>query len=210
MKKTVDIIILLDRSGSMQSIKHETINGYNNFLLEQRKLKSKTFLTLIQFDDRYEINYEAVDLYKAEALNHDTYIPRGLTALLDAIGKTIKLVNNRYKVIKKANIPDKTIFVIITDGLENNSVKYTRDEIFKRIRKKEDKNGWEFVFLGANQDAIVEANKYGIHAKRAMTYASDALGTREMFSSLSYSVNQCMENDLDFEFTDEQRDKQKR
>lgn len=210
MKKTVDIIILLDRSGSMQSIKHETINGYNNFLLEQRKLKSNAFLTLIQFDDRYQIDYEAVDLNKVEVLNYDTYIPRGLTALLDAIGKTIKLLNKRYKAVKKGNIPDKTIFVIITDGLENNSTKYTRDEIFKKIRKNENKNGWEFVFLGANQDAIVEANKYGIPAKRAMTYASDALGTRAMFSSLSYSVNQCMENDVEFEFTKEQRDKQKR
>ncbi len=210
MEKTVDIIILLDRSGSMQSIKEETIIGFNNFLIEQRKLKSRTVLTLAQFDDKYQIDYEAVDLSKVEKLNEDTYLPRGLTALLDAIGKTIKLTKKRYKLVEKSNIPKKTIFVIITDGQENNSTKYTRDEIFKKIRKEENKNGWEFVFLGANQDAIKEASNYGIKAKRAMTFAADALGAEDIFFALSSNIGESIVNESEFEFTNEQRKKQKR
>ena len=210
MKKTVDIIILLDRSGSMRSIKTETINGYNNFLMKQQRLKCKTVLTLAQFDDKYQIDYEAVDLSKIENLNEDTYLPRGLTALLDAIGKTIKLTKKRYKLVEKANIPEKTIFVIITDGQENNSTKYTRDKIFKKIRKEENKNGWEFVFFGANQDAIKEASNYGIKAKRAMTFAADALGTEDVFFALSSNIGESIVNESEFEFTNEQRKKQKR
>lgn len=210
MKKTVDIIILLDRSGSMQSIKEETINGFNNFLMEQQKLKTKTFLTLAQFDDKYQIDYEAVDLSKVEKLNEGTYLPRGLTALLDAIGKTIKLTKKRYKLVEKANIPEKIIFVIITDGQENNSTKYTREKIFMKIRKEENKSGWEFVFLGANQDAIKEASNYGIKAKRAMTFAADALGTEDIFFALSSNIGESIVNESEFEFTNKQRDKQKR
>ena len=210
MKKKVDIIILLDRSGSMHSVKKETISGYNNFLGEQKKLKSKVSISLFQFDDRFQTDYEMVDIGNVKRLNDDTFVPRGLTALLDAIGNTIKITNKRYKTLESNNIPDKTIFVIITDGQENNSTKYNRDRIFKKIRKMEEENKWEFVFLGANQDAICEANKYGINAKRAMSYAADAIGTKNMFFSLSDNIRASVANEEDFEFTDEQREKQKR
>ena len=210
MKKDVDIIVVLDRSGSMQSIKNETISGFNSFVNEQRKLDYHSSLTLVQFDDRYQIDYESVDIKKVQELNTDTFVPRGLTALLDAIGKTIKTTRDRYGKLVKNDLPDKTIFVIITDGQENNSTKYNRKRIFKKIRKMEKEHNWEFVFLGANQDAISEANNYGINAKRAMTYAADKVGTTDMFFSLSANIEESLENGGEFEFTNEQRDKQKR
>ena len=210
MKKDVDIIVVLDRSGSMQSIKNETISGFNSFVNEQRKLDYHSSLTLVQFDDRYQIDYESVDIKKVQELNTDTFVPRGLTALLDAIGKTIKTTRDRYSKLVKNDLPDKTIFVIITDGQENNSTKYNRKRIFKKIRKMEKEHNWEFVFLGANQDAISEANNYGINAKRAMTYAADKVGTTDMFFSLSANIEESLENGGEFEFTNDQRDKQKR
>ena len=210
MKKDVDIIVVLDRSGSMQSIKNETISGFNSFVSEQKKLDYRSSLTLVQFDDRYQIDYESVDINKVPELNTDTFVPRGLTALLDAIGKTIKTTRDRYGKLVKNDLPDKTIFVIITDGQENNSTKYNRKRIFKKIRKMEKEHNWEFVFLGANQDAISEANNYGINAKRAMTYAADKVGTTDMFFSLSANIEESLENGGEFEFTNEQRDKQKR
>ena len=210
MKKDVDIIVVLDRSGSMQSIKNETISGFNSFVSEQKKLDYRSSLTLVQFDDRYQIDYESVDINKVPELNTDTFVPRGLTALLDAIGKTIKTTRDRYSKLVKNDLPDKTIFVIITDGQENNSTKYNRKRIFKKIRKMEKEHNWEFVFLGANQDAISEANNYGINAKRAMTYAADKVGTTDMFFSLSANIEESLENGGEFEFTNEQRDKQKR
>ncbi len=210
MKKDVDIIVVLDRSGSMQSIKNETISGFNSFVSEQKKLDYRSSLTLVQFDDRYQIDYESVDINKVPELNTDTFVPRGLTALLDAIGKTIKTTRDRYSKLVKNDLPDKTIFVIITDGQENNSTKYNRKRIFKKIRKMEKEQNWEFVFLGANQDAISEANNYGINAKRAMTYAADKVGTTDMFFSLSANIEESLENGGEFEFTNEQRDKQKR
>ncbi len=210
MEKTVDITIVLDRSGSMQSIKKETIEGYNGFISGQLNNKTNARITLVQFDHEYELVYEAVKLKDVNEMNDDSYIPRGLTALLDAIGKTIKLSNNRYKVARKEKRPDKKLFLIITDGQENNSTLFTRAMIFKKIKKMEEKHGWEFIFLGANQDAISEAQNYGIKTKRAMTYAADAVGTEHVYFSISNNIMACMAEDKEFEFTEEDRKKQKR
>jgi len=209
MEKTVDITIVLDRSGSMDSIKEETIKGFNGFVSSQLEMKINARITLVQFDHKYEVLYEAVKLKHVNELNDEIYQPRGLTALLDAIGKTIKLSNDRYNNEKEKR-PDKILFVIITDGEENNSTSYNRDMIFKKIRKMEKKHGWEFIFLGANQDAISEARNYGIDAKRAMTFAADKVGTDDMYKTISHNVCNYMANDVRFEFSDEDREKQKR
>lgn len=210
MEKTVDITIVLDRSGSMQSIKKETIEGFNGFISSQLKSKTNASITLVQFDHDYQVIYEDVKLKNVNELSDDLYEPRGLTALLDAIGKTIKLSNDRYKNTKKGKRPDKMLFVIITDGHENNSSKYTREKIFKKIKKMEEKHKWEFIFLGANQDAISEAGNYGINAKRAMTFAADAVGTGELYQTISHNICYSLANEKEFEFTDEDREKQKR
>jgi len=210
MEKTADITIVLDKSGSMQTIKKETIQGFNSFISNQLKNKINARITLVQFDHEYQLLYEAVKLEYANELSDDTYRPRGWTALLDAIGKTIKLSKERYKHLKKAERPDKTMFIIITDGEENSSINYTRDMIFKKIKKMEGKHSWEFIFLGANQDAISEAQNYGIKARRAMSFAASSVCTTAALESVSDNICSSINNNEEFEFTDEDREKQKR
>jgi hypothetical protein len=207
--KKVEIIVVLDRSGSMDSIKKQTIDGFNEFVDTQRDNGADTRITLVQFDHEYQMVYEAKKIGKIEPLNDHLYVPRGMTALLDAVGHTIKLTKKRFDHLKKG-APDKTIFVIITDGYENSSVKYTKEKVFKKVRKMEKDYGWEFVYLGANQDAIAEARQYGIAEKRAMTFAGDEEGVKNMFGAVSFNVSYCLQNDAEFAFTDDQRKKLER
>ena len=209
-KKTTDIIIVLDRSGSMQSIREQTISGFNEFLADQKRNNPGASLTLVQFNHQYELVYEARNVKYAALLNTLTYRPGGMTALLDAIGKTVKLTRQRHKKTDKKERPDKVIFVIITDGYENSSTIFTRKEIFEKIGKMENKHGWEFVYLGANQDAIREAAHFGISEKRAMTFAADAAGTSDLFQAISYSLAPDRLKEKGFEFTKKQREKQRR
>jgi hypothetical protein len=202
--KKVEIIVVLDRSGSMDSIKKQTIDGFNEFVDTQRDNGAYTRITLVQFDHEYQMVYEAKKIGKVEPLNDHLYVPRGMTALLDAVGHTVKLTKKRFDHLKKG-APDKTIFVIITDGYENSSVKYTKEKVFKKVRKMEKDYGWEFVYLGANQDAIAEARQYGIAEKRAMTFAGDEEGVKNMFGAVSFNVSYCLQNDAKFAFTDDQR-----
>jgi Mg-chelatase subunit ChlD len=202
--KKVEIIVVLDRSGSMDSIKKQTIDGFNEFVDAQRDNGANTRITLVQFDHEYQMIYEAKKIGKVEPLNDHLYVPRGMTALLDAVGHTVKLTKKRFDHLKKG-APDKMIFVIITDGYENSSVKYTKEKVFKKVRKMEKDYGWEFVYLGANQDAIAEASRFGISGKRAMTFAGDEEGVKNMFGAVSFNVSYCLQNDAEFAFTEDQR-----
>jgi hypothetical protein len=208
MKNSIDITIVLDRSGSMQSVVNETIAGFNTFLAEQKSVKSQTRLTLVQFDHEYELRIEAQDIQEVLPLNRDTYIPRGMTALLDAIGRTIEITKERMKSWKHSENPPKVLFVTITDGHENNSKMYNRKQVFNKIRKMEMKHHWEFVFLGANQDAIEEAGFMGISRSRAMTFKANGKGVRMMFDALSENVQFMSVNDSSFEFKEDQRKEQ--
>ena len=210
MKKSLDITVVLDRSGSMQDLTDETISGFNEFINSQKKLNIEVKITLVQFDREYLLNYEAVDINKVKALNRNTYVPRGMTALLDAIGKTIKMTKKRHKLMGETEAPDKTMIVIVTDGYENNSTKYTKESVFNKIKKMEEKRNWEFIYLGANQDAISVAGNYGIDSKKAMRYAYDRAGTTDMFEAVSKNICFSIEREKDFEFTESQRMKQKR
>ncbi len=183
-----DIIFVLDRSGSMGSIKDETISGFNVFLSEQQKVPGEATMTLAQFDHEYEMVYEARQLRDAPPINDDTYIPRGYTALLDAIGRTINSTGNRLAGMQEANRPDKVIFVILTDGLENHSREFSKGKINEMIERQRSTYKWEFVFLGANQDAIAVAGSMGIAVANAMTYMANAIGTRNLYGSLSDNV----------------------
>jgi Mg-chelatase subunit ChlD len=210
MNNPTYITIVLDRSGSMEEIATQTIAGFNSFLKEQQSVKGDAKITLVQFDHEYQPVYEAIDLQKAPALNRKSYVPRGMTALLDAIGATIKSTRAKIKLMKEHERPSKVIFVVITDGHENHSRQYSRRDIFNKISKMEEKHKWEFVFLGANQDAIDEAGRLGVKAHKAMTFAADEHGTNAMFFDLSRNIAECRENDIDFNFSPEQRKKQQR
>ncbi len=211
MKNLTDITIVLDRSGSMRVIKEATIKGFNAFLKEQQKTESNAVLSLVQFDQEYKIVYENININEAKKLTHKTFEPRGFTALLDAIGVTINNTKNRIKTLEKKQRPNNVLIVIITDGLENSSIKYTKEKVLKKIRKRERKDNWQFIYMGANQNAVDEGRGLGIIEDRALTFIHDNEGAMNAFSSLSQGVCYSLANEgSSFEFTDNDRDIQKR
>lgn len=185
-----DITMILDRSGSMGSIAAETIEGFNRILQEQRLLPGRACLTLVQFDDLYEVLYVGRDLDEVPDLDFDTFQPRGATALLDAIGMSIRMATSRLLVLPGSERPERVIFVILTDGLENASSRFERRLVFDMIRHQRLTNLWNFLFMGANQDAISEAGSLGIPENAAMTFESNARGTHEAFNKVSLSLRE--------------------
>jgi hypothetical protein len=180
-----DITFILDRSGSMQSVWTETLTGFNHFLKSQKETEGEANFTLIQFDDKYEVNYVAKDIKEVPELTVVTYVPRGWTALLDAIGKTMNTTGIRLTTMSKETRPDKVIFVILTDGQENASREYSKEQINRMITHQKDKYAWDFVFLGANQDAFAVGSSFGLSRGQTMTYTADAVGTNMLFNTLS-------------------------
>ncbi|KAA3613608.1 MAG: VWA domain-containing protein [Calditrichaeota bacterium] len=203
MSDYTDITIILDRSGSMEEIHEETILGFNNFIGEQQKLDKKATLTLVQFDHEYERVYEARDLKKIGSLNYKSYQPRGTTALLDAIGRTIIDTDSRVSEFK----PEKVVVVIITDGYENASTEYNRNLIFSMIAKHKK---WDIIFLGANQDAIKEAGDLGIASDSSLTFQCDNDGISDALLAVSENISALRQKKHKIRFTDDQRNKQKR
>lgn len=180
-----DISVVLDRSGSMASVATDTIGGFNTFLAEQKKQPGKATLTLAQFDDVYEVVHDGKPLAEVPELTSRTFVPRGSTALLDAIGNTINRTGKRLADMPDTERPGKVIVVILTDGFENASREFSKEKINEMIAHQRDKYQWEFVFIGANQDAIATAASYGIGAHSTMTYAANAVGTQHAFASVA-------------------------
>jgi hypothetical protein len=207
-----DISIVLDRSGSMSVVKTDTIGGFNDFLKAQKACPGEAVLTLAQFDDKYDIVHNGINIQDVPELNDETFVPRGWTALLDAIGRTINATGARISALPEDARPSKVIFVILTDGQENSSKELTREEVMKMIKHQTKTYKWDFVFLGANQDAIQAGVRMGILANNSMTYAADAKGTQDAFRSVS--VNLCSSRiGADMSrgyFTATDREKQKR
>jgi len=188
-KNLTEIVIIIDRSGSMHHLQEETITGFNVFLDEQQKLEGKALLTLVQFDDQYELIHDAVNVQDVPLLNEETYRPRGYTALLDAIGKTVSTVGDRLKGTPEGKRPSKVIFLIITDGYENDSKEFGRSAIKKMISHQEDKYSWKFTFMGANQDSIVEGASIGISAAHCADFNPHGLSVRSVYSGASSLVS---------------------
>lgn len=187
MTKPTDITIILDRSGSMQTTADDAIGGFNAFIAEQKKQPGEAVLTLVQFDDRVQVDYKAEPLPFVKDLDHTTFVPRGSTALVDAMGSTINELAARIKAIPKEDRPN-VIVVIITDGGENASREYKMQDVNALITKLT-KKGYQFTFIGANQDAIKTGTSYGVSALNSMSYASNSEGTRALFSSVSKNVS---------------------
>jgi hypothetical protein len=209
-----EIVIVLDRSGSMSSIGNATVEGFNKFLDEQKNSEGEAFVTLVQFDDRYEMVYQGLPVKDSTPLIlGENFIPRGSTALFDAIGKTIEELNTDRDVV----------FVIITDGEENSSKTYKREAIMKMIETQTEA-GWKFLFLAANQDAIKAGGSIGIHGSNSINYSSNDASTVNVFANVSQNMSKYRSskfasmsvNDIDLDqlskdlhFDDEQRDKSK-
>jgi Mg-chelatase subunit ChlD len=211
MKNLTDITILLDRSGSMGAIKTATIEAVNSFLNDQKKDELKSLVSLIQFDDIYETVYTGENIDDVQYLSTESFQPRGLTALLDAIGISIVKIKKRIKQLPKKERPENVIVAIITDGMENASKKYSRTQIFNKIRKREEKNGWKFIFIAANQDAILEAGKFGIKSEQALQFSADDDGMKDAISSFSKEMYQMKRRgNKSFLFDEGDRKKQER
>lgn len=184
-KNLTSINIVLDRSGSMLPVAAETINGFNVFLKEQKAAPGSATLTLAQFDDQYELVHDAVPLDQVPDLTSATYVPRGYTALLDAIGRTIVATGAQLAKMPEAQRPAKVLFLVMTDGEENQSREYTRQGVHELITHQREKYGWEFVFIGANVDVITTAKSLGIDVSNAVGYSSDKAGTANVIRSMS-------------------------
>ncbi len=183
-----EIAFVLDRSGSMESCREATIEGFNSFLQEQQRTEGLAKLTLILFDDEYLVPIDALPVAEILPLNNDSYVPRGSTALLDAIGRTIDELGARLAALPEQDRPVQVIVAILTDGLENSSQNYTWQQIADAIKQQSEQYRWTFLFLGANQDAIATAAQMNITAANAAAYVADAAGLHASASSLTRKV----------------------
>ena len=186
--KDVELVFILDRSGSMGGLESDTIGGYNSMLSKQKKEKTgKVSVTTVLFDDQYELLYNQVPIEKVSPMTEEEYYVRGSTALLDAIGKTVMQVKANQD---RKEIKDKVLFVIITDGMENASREYRVEQIKKLIEERKEKDNWEFLFLGANIDAIGAAKDLGIDSSRAVRFKSDKKGTAKNYEILNEAIKE--------------------
>lgn len=190
MKSNVtEIIFLLDRSGSMSGLERDTIGGFNAFVEKQCQLEGEVSLTTVLFDDKYELLWNGIDASKVK-LTSKEYFVRGMTALLDAVGKTILDVDHRLSKTMEERKPDKVIVVITTDGMENASREFTYDKVKEQIKHHQEKNNWEFIFIGANIDAAKEANSMGINPNNAYDFVATEEGVESMYTMVNESVSE--------------------
>lgn len=183
------IAVVLDRSGSMESIRDATIEGVNAFVTQQKSQPGEAKLSLVQFDTEFLTTHDEAPLETVQPLTRATYVPRAGTALLDAIGRTIDGIGVKLAARPESERPSKVVVVIQTDGYENSSREYTNAKISEMITHQRTKYGWDFVFLGANQDAIATAAQWGIQQNWAFTYSADSLSMGKAFVGASYAVN---------------------
>lgn len=196
MKKNLtEMVFLLDRSGSMEGLEKDTIGGFNSLIAKQKKVKGSAKITTVLFDNEYEVLHNRIDLKEVVAMTADQYFVRGSTALLDSVGKTIQDIGKALAKTHEDNRPEKVIFVIITDGMENASNKFSQQQIKDMIEHQKAKYNWEFMFLGANIDAVAVAESYGISEDRAVEFLCDEIGTELNFKIVSETVD-CMRNSI--------------
>lgn len=200
-KGLTEVVFILDRSGSMSGLEADTIGGFNSMIAKQKKEEGEAFISTVLFDDKTEVLYDRVPVSKVERMNDKQYFVRGCTALLDALGGAIHHIGNVQKYARDEDRPEKTLFIITTDGMENASRRYSYDKVKKMVERQKKKYGWEFLFLGANIDAIEVAGRFGIAANRAINYECDSKGTKLNYEVLSRTVSEfraCEDNaDMD-------------
>lgn len=183
-----EIVFLLDRSGSMAGLEADTVGGFNAMIARQNKEAGRAVISTVLFDDACEVIHDRVDLRRVEKLTEEQYSVRGCTALLDALGGAVEHIGLIHKYARAEDRPAKTIFVVTTDGMENASRRYTADRVKGLVERQQEKYGWEFLFLGANMDAIAAAGRCGIRADRAVRYECDGAGTALNFAAVSAAV----------------------
>ena len=189
MKKNLtEIVFILDRSGSMAGLEDDTIGGFNAMIQKQTGEEGEAYVSTVLFDNYTEVIHDRADIQKIQPMTRKDYYVRGCTALLDAVGKSIRHIGNVHKYAREEDLPEKTLFVITTDGMENASREYTYERVRKMIEHQKEKYGWEFLFLGANIDATKEAARFGITEDRAANYHADSVGTAVIYEAVSEAV----------------------
>ena len=187
-KNLTEIVFILDRSGSMAGLEGDTIGGFNGMLEKQRQEEGEACVSTVLFDNESSVIHDRLPLDRVPRLTAREYYVRGCTALLDAVGSAISHIATVHKYAREEDRPEKTLFVITTDGMENASRRYTYEKVRSLIEKQKREYGWEFLFLGANIDAAREAARFGIHPDRAVDYRADRRGTRVIYETVSETV----------------------
>ncbi len=190
MKKNLtEIVFILDRSGSMSGLEADTIGGFNSMIEKQKKTEGEALISTVLFDNESEVIHDRADIRDIKPMTDKDYTVRGCTALLDAIGGAINHIGNIHKYAREEDVPEHTMFVITTDGMENASHYYDSEKVKRMIKRQKVKYGWEFLFLGANIDAVETAGRFGIGRDRAVNYHSDSAGTRLNYEVLSEAIS---------------------
>lgn len=189
MKNNItELVFILDRSGSMSGLESDTIGGFNSMIKKQKKLEGDCYVSTVLFDNESKVLHDRVKLRDVPEMTDNDYTVGGCTALIDAIGGAIHHIGNIHKYARAEDVPEHTMFVITTDGQENASHRYTSEQVKKMIERQKEKYGWEFLFIGANIDAVETAARYGISRDRAVNYNADGEGTHILYDSVTKAV----------------------
>ena len=180
-----ELVFLLDRSGSMAGLESDTIGGFNAFIAKQRKQEGECYVSTVLFDNVSEVLHDRVKLSEIQEMTEADYTVRGCTALIDAIGLAIRHIGNIHKYARPEDVPEHTMFIITTDGMENASRRYSSAEVKRMVERQKKKYGWEFLFIGANIDSVETARHFGIGADRAVNYHADSVGTAVLFDTVA-------------------------
>ncbi|MBR4157438.1 MAG: VWA domain-containing protein [Oscillospiraceae bacterium] len=183
-----ELVFILDRSGSMSGLEGDTIGGFNSMLAKQKKEPGECLVSTVLFDNESMVLHDRVPLDEVPDMTEKDYSVRGCTALLDALGGAIHHIGNIHKYARREDVPEHTVFVITTDGMENASRRYSAEQVRKMIERQKEKYGWEFLFLAANIDAVQTAARYGIGGDRAVNYHADRRGTELVYEAVSAAV----------------------
>ena len=190
MKNNItELVFILDRSGSMAGLESDTIGGFNAMIEKQKKEDGECYISTVLFDNVSEVLHDRVKLSDIKPMTDKEYTVRGCTALIDALGGAIHHIGNIHKYARPEDVPEHTMFVITTDGMENASQRYTSDQVKRMIERQKEKYGWEFLFIGANIDAVETAQRYGISSDRAVNYNADSEGTGILYESVACAVS---------------------
>ena len=184
-----EIVFILDRSGSMAGLESDTIGGFNSMIEKQKREKGDAIISTVLFDNESEVIHDRVSISDIMPLTEKEYFVRGCTALIDAIGGAIHHIGNVHKYARSEDVPEHTMFVITTDGMENASHRYSSEKVKNMIERQKEKYGWEFLFLGANIDAVETAKHFGISEERAVNYHSDRVGTQLNYEVLNEAIS---------------------
>ncbi|MDD6190289.1 MAG: VWA domain-containing protein [Firmicutes bacterium] len=189
MKKNLtEIVFILDRSGSMSGLEKDTVGGFNSMIAKQKQEEGEAYVSTVLFDNFSEVIHDRADIKEIEPMTEKQYYVRGCTALLDAVGSAIHHIGNIHKYARDEDVPENTVFVITTDGMENASHKYSYDKVKKMIERQKEKYGWQFIFLGANIDAVTEAKRFGISEDFAANYHADHQGTGAVYDAACEAI----------------------